>query len=179
MGRIFGLTIFLFGLVIVVFLYRELAPFWSKDKNGMIYYLWKQDIEKLLLYQKIPKEWQNIKTIEYIPLSDSAKTLLEKVKAPIRTHTDGEYTLQIGVDDWQDKEYLNLLVQYHLIDSKTGNTVWELDRNLKVKAETALQNTSVSGTPQPDVSPSASPKPQAPRQSNPSRKRPSPSRTHR
>lgn len=158
-------------------MYQDLAPFWFHNKNGIIYHLWKQDIEKLVLHKKIPREWGEIKTIEYVPLSESSRELLEKVKAPIRTHEKGKYHLQIKVDDWQDKEFLNLLIQYHLIDIPTGNTVWELDRNLKANVGTVSQNKSVSETPRPVESPSVSPTPQASHRSNRGSKKPLPSRT--
>ena len=130
MARIFGLVVILFGAVIVSALYNDIVPFITNDKNGMFYALWKQDVEKLIVAKKIPKEFGEIEKIEYLPLTDNTKELLKKVRAPIRINPKGKFTLQITLDDWKDDKGHGYLIQYNLVDSQTKNNIWELGRTL-------------------------------------------------
>lgn len=160
MARFFGFLILFFGLLMVYAVYSDLVPFWTGDRDKMIYVLWKQDIEKLSMFQRIPRPWGEIKEVEYIPQSASTKILLTKIKAPIHTETKGKYKLQIKLDDFNDQGNYTLLVQYHLVELESGNTIWELDRDITLPAKTVSQNRSGSNPPLPASSPSGSPEPQ-------------------
>ncbi len=158
MGRLFSLTIFIFGLLIVVALYKDIIPFYSGDKNAMFYSLWKQDLEKLMEYKKLPYEFGEIEKIEYFPLSDNTRVLLEKIKAPIKVNPKGKFTLQITFDDWHDEKGHGYLIQYNLLNSSTKNNIWELGRTLSFDATPKIvsQNKKESHQPPPAVSPSKS-----------------------
>lgn len=130
MGRIFGLVVILFGIIIVSATYKDIIPFVIKDYDGMFYALWKQDLEKLMINKKLPLEFGQIEKIEYIPLTEDTKHLLEKIRAPIKTNPKGKFTLQITLDDWKDEKGHGYLIQYNLMDSQTKNNIWELGRTL-------------------------------------------------
>lgn len=141
MIKIIGACIFLFGLVAVVATYDDLTPFWFDDRNEKIETLWKQDLELLLRNNALPKQWVEVSEIKFFPLSEGTKRLIQDVKLPFREHKEGDYLLEISLDDWDDKsengaesgtEY-GIMVQYNLINKKSGNTIWELGRTLIVK----------------------------------------------
>lgn len=138
MSKIFGITVLLFGLLVVIATYEDVSP-WLFDQTQaeQIQSHWKQDIELLVRYKSLPKEWTQVTEIQYFPLTDSAKDLLKKIRPPLGNHKDGNYRMEVTIDDWVDKENGNsnygLMIQYQIFDKVSQNLVWELGRTLTLK----------------------------------------------
>lgn len=128
--KIIGLAVFIFGLVAVLATYDDLTPFWFNKKNEKIETLWKQDLELLVRTGSLPKQWTQISEIRLFPLSESTKKLVKEIKMPFRQHPEGDYLLEISLDDWQENQDYGIVVQYNLINKTTGNTIWELGRTI-------------------------------------------------
>jgi hypothetical protein len=130
MNKIFGITILFFGLLAVIMTYQEATSGWyDKTQSEEIEILWKQDTERLVRNQSLPKEWIQVSEIKYFPLTDSVKELLKKIHPPLATHL-GNYRMEVTIDDWKDGSDYGLMIQYQMFDIASDNLVWELGRTL-------------------------------------------------
>lgn len=134
MNKIFGITILFFGLLAVLMTYKDVTPFWfDENLSGQIETLWKQDLELLVRNRSLPKEWVKVSEIKYFPLTDSVKELLTKITPPLSTHEDGDYRMEVTIDDWKDDEDYGLMIQYQMFDIPSENLVWELGRTIIIQ----------------------------------------------
>jgi hypothetical protein len=147
MTKIFGLVIFIFGLLAVYATYNDILPFWFANKPEQIRALWKQDMELLIKTDKLPKEWGQIREIKLQPLTATTAKLIKEIQPPIApTKKDGNYRLEISLDDWKEKSEYGLMLQYQLFDLKTQNLIWELDRTLLMNEHHAVSQSPSQST---------------------------------
>lgn len=139
MKKLFGFSILIIGLVIgskVVFDYYSflVAPIEHK-----FYTLWAKDMELLESEKKLPIGWSEITDIKYHLLTENVKKW-KGIKAPISIKKDGTHRLEVTITDWIDKMEAGIVVQYHLIDKKSGDMVAEFGRTF------VLENSTVKTT---------------------------------
>lgn len=90
--------------------------------------LWKNDIRKLKKAQKLHPGWKNIAEIESFAGTDPAKKWLKEIQIPIATQVNGDHKLEVLLLSWEDEGKIGAVIQYNLVDKKSGNMVWELGR---------------------------------------------------
>lgn len=140
MRKIVGLIISVVGILFIFTTYSDLFHFWLGDQPQQIHAIWVQDIEKLKSSKSLPKSWEQIKEVQYFPTSRGAKKLLQEIDPPLQpTNKDGNFRLEVSLDDWKEKGERGLMIQYQLIDLKTQNLVWELGRTLIFKSEASSE----------------------------------------
>jgi hypothetical protein len=94
------------------------------EKKFMI--AWRRDIKHMGDARSLPKGFNDLKAVEFISTSGKLKQMIKKYPmSEFQTHKDGHYTLEILLDQLKGG---GLMMQYDLVDVRTGNTVWERGR---------------------------------------------------
>ncbi len=135
MIKLVGLSVFIFGAIIAYSTLDDLTPYWFHQTNKQIENLWQQDMEQLIKSGKLPPQWRGISEIKIEPLNEDSKKILSEIHPPLVTKPEGNFKLEVSVDSWTDNNKIALVVQYHLIDKKTNNLVWELGRTIETSAD--------------------------------------------
>ncbi|NJL24287.1 MAG: hypothetical protein HC902_03315 [Calothrix sp. SM1_5_4] len=106
--------------------------FWS-SRNAPLYRKfersWRADVNLLEASRKLPAAWFDVKEIELTPGTPETKAWLQRMQIPLQVKkTDGNHKLEILVVAWEEEGKRGALVQYHLVNIESGNTVWGLGR---------------------------------------------------
>ena len=99
--------------------------------------LWSEDIQQLQAEQKLPVEINDLKILAIQPLNQEAKNILEVIQPPFLSQTDGQFTLEILMDVWEEEGQKGVFLQYDLI-APDGNTLWELSRTILLPESSSL-----------------------------------------
>ena len=131
--------------------------------------LWEKDIELLAEKNKLPSGWKQIKEVALIGGTARAKSWLKQIGSPITLNSAGDHRLEILLLNWEDEGKEGAIVQYNLIDLKSGNMIWELGRTFTLKQAPPSSNliaaepsakaetNPASGSSKPSPEPSSSP----------------------
>jgi hypothetical protein len=105
--------------------------FWS-SRNAPLYKRferqWKEDVEQLENSKKLPPAWFDVRDLEIYGGTPESKDWLGRIQVPLRTRAEGKHKLEVLVVAWEEDGKRGTLVQYNLVDLKTGNNIWELGR---------------------------------------------------
>lgn len=105
--------------------------FWSQ-RNAPLYRhferQWSEDVEHLESSKKLPSPWFDVKDLEVIGGTPESKDWLKHIQIPIKTHKEGHFKMEVLVVAWEEDGKRGTLVQYNVVDLKSGNNVWELGR---------------------------------------------------
>ena len=93
---------------------------------------WENDLKYCADYGLLSKKWNNIKRVEFYPLSDTTKDLIKYYRPTIPKNPIGLMKLEVTMDDWTDAEGHFISLTYNLVDMNSNNTVWELGRTLQI-----------------------------------------------
>lgn len=107
---------------------------------------WNEDLRNLEHAKKLPKEWSEIREIEFNgdnswPTQDWLAKIREQKPKPdsegthkpaIRPNAKGHFKLEVFLIHWIEDYRYGAVLQYHLVDLTTNNTVWELDRTYRL-----------------------------------------------
>lgn len=99
------------------------APLYKKFERQ-----WRDDVKLLEASQRLPKPWFNVKDLEIIGGTPETKDWLKRIDIPLQTKLDGQFHLEVLVVAWEEDGKRGALVQYNLVDIKSGNNIWELGR---------------------------------------------------
>ncbi len=92
---------------------------------------WATDVRLLEESGKLPKGWFDVREIELIGGTPETKTWLSRIEVPLRAkNPDGHHKLEVLVVIWEEEGTRGALVQYNLVNLKTGNMIFELGRTL-------------------------------------------------
>jgi hypothetical protein len=91
---------------------------------------WRDDVEQLEASKKLPPGWFDVKDIEVYGGSPETKDWLKQIQVPLSTKKDGHFKLDVLVVAWEEEGKRGTMVQYDLVDLKSGNNIWELGRTL-------------------------------------------------
>jgi hypothetical protein len=116
-------------LVLVAFLKLS---FWLAPPEEKFSRAWKEDIQLLEKSGKLPKEWQSIKAVEMTGDNSPVQNWLPGLVAPIKKNPEGNYQLNVFLIHWLEDNRYGVVIQYHLVDLNTKNTIWEIGRTLKL-----------------------------------------------
>ena len=92
--------------------------------------IWARDLEKLQKTKHLPSGFFEIREVKMIFPAEKAKIFFAKIKNPdlIKSSTAGRFILEIFIDAIDAAQGGGIMMQYDLIEIKSGNTVWELGR---------------------------------------------------
>lgn len=98
--------------------------FWAspEKKFSMI---WQNDLERLQKAKALHGGFQKLKTVKVVTPSEKLRRLAGQNPGNLKTNPQGEYELEIFMDEMTGG---GVVIQYDLVNLKTGNTVWELGR---------------------------------------------------
>ena len=91
---------------------------------------WKHDFDLLENAKQLPEGFKRLRSIKVTSTSPKIKDLAQKLTGFIPTNSSGEFDLEIFFDPMT--EHKGILVQYDLVDVKSGNTVFEISRTLPI-----------------------------------------------
>lgn len=131
-SKIFGTLLVLFGILVASFTYRYVAAKYLGNTSERLSLAWTSDLEVLAQSKKLPAGWLDLKEVEYTPLSPEAGKWLETVKPRFPTKSEGQFKLEVMIDDWAIDGKSGAMIQYSLVELASGNTVWELGRTLEL-----------------------------------------------
>jgi hypothetical protein len=87
-----------------------------------------EDFKKLAKENQLPKEWENIATVEYNMRSTLASALLGPERPHVQRIKDGKYFLEVEVIDIPDEINPGIILQTSLFDIKSKNKIFEIGR---------------------------------------------------
>lgn len=93
---------------------------------------WRADLALLKQSGHFPKAWENLSDAEFSSTEATVQDWFKATSLPFMLKKNGGYKLQILAVHYIDKNRYGVMIQYNWIDLKTGNTVGELARTLKL-----------------------------------------------
>lgn len=148
MQKKFGLFLLATATLAVVFSGYSLRHlnYYLKQPFEKLIITWSEDVKNLERSKSLPKEWSDIKEFEIkgdnswptqdwitqIKKKDTRKTTNTVLIPPIKLNSSGRFKLEIFLIHWIEGYRYGAIVQYHLVEIATKNTVWELDRTYKM-----------------------------------------------
>lgn len=94
----------------------------------MLAELWRKDIERLHSAHILPKELSNLREIEWIAPDPLAQYWSKNTELPFTPRPDGRFKLELLILSQTDDGQMIAVIQHHLIDLNSGNSIWELGR---------------------------------------------------
>ena len=144
MGKKIGLILLLASLVAIVWIaYVQLGvSYYTKPPYSKLIASWTDDVHNLEKMKKLPKEWSEIRELDIKgdnswPIQDWLGKIRDQKpkpgseslqKPPIKLNPKGRYKLEVFLIHWIEGYRYGAVIQYHLVDLATTNTIWELDR---------------------------------------------------
>jgi hypothetical protein len=93
----------------------------------------REDLQLLKKTKTFPaKEWMNISQVEISSDASPVQDWISKDSLVITKKPDGDFKLNVFATLWLDENRYGAIIQYDLVDLKTKNTVWELNRTYKL-----------------------------------------------
>ena len=86
------------------------------------------DFNQLKKDNQLPKEWNEIATVEYNMHSTLASALLGSQRPRMQRIKDGKYFLEVEVIDMPDEVNPGIILQTSLFDIKSKNKIYEIGR---------------------------------------------------
>lgn len=108
------------------------ADYWILSPKEKFIRSWQEDLALLKKSGKIPAGFDHIREIEVRSDNSPARDWLDDLKRKIPTEPTGTYKLSVMVIHWIEENRYGAIIQYNLVDTKSGNTVWELSRTFKL-----------------------------------------------
>lgn len=90
--------------------------------------LWQEDLVNLTHAHKLPHGWTSIRDVVVYSGTEKAKAWAKDIKIPVIKNPSGSYRLEVLLLSWEDGATTGAIVQYNLIELKSGEMVWELGR---------------------------------------------------
>ncbi len=126
---IYGLAVLIMTAFAVT---RADVAFWLAPPHKKFALATRTDFNLLMKNHYLPPSWSNIRTIEISSDASHVQDWLGPEAFDVKKKADGEFALKVFVSEWIDGYRYGALVQYDLINLKTKNTVWELNRTYKL-----------------------------------------------
>lgn len=87
-----------------------------------------KDLDLLRESGNLPKEFDSLAKMEVYGGTDQAKIWVNSLRLPFKLKEGGTHNLEVLVVDWEEGPKDGVMVQYNLVEKKSGNMVWELGR---------------------------------------------------
>jgi hypothetical protein len=135
--KLFGFLGVLFlagiGLHFSNFESASLSSVSSSSSSAKLFKEWNRDLTQLKAKKQLPSGFDSIKEIRYTPMSKMSAQWISGTRIPISLNHEGKYRLSVEVDHWVEKQKAAAIINYQLIDIKSGNTVWEFGRTYPIR----------------------------------------------
>ncbi len=134
MRKGFGFLLVLLSFVIlggVAAIYFKADYFLLSPKEKFIE-SFQNDIALLKKSGTLPEAYSHIREVEIKSDNSPARDWLDDLKRKIPRDQNGTYKLSVMVIHWIEANRYGAIVQYNLVDLKSGNTVWEFSRTFKL-----------------------------------------------
>jgi hypothetical protein len=86
---------------------------------------WDEDLKHLDKAHLLPQGFKGLKKIDLTSSSTRLRDAFKKYPLDLSYNPNGKYSLEIFADEIEGG---GVVIQYDLIEIKSGNTVWELGR---------------------------------------------------
>ncbi len=129
-------VVFLFAAIsLIVYTISIVGKNFRFSSTQRLELLWKEDIQNLAKAQKLPQSWRDIRAVERTaPSTDKrASRWTHEVAVPVKVNPNGNYKLDVLFVSQDESPHLKALMQMNIVDIKSGNTIWELDRTYDLK----------------------------------------------
>lgn len=132
MRKGFGLLLLIISLIVIggVFAVATKADYWLLSPKDKFLQRWQQDTALLRKSKSLPPGWDHVRSVDVRSDNSPAANWVESLKSRIPTDPTGTYQMNVMIIHWIEGNKYGAIVQYTLIDTKTGNTVWEISRTL-------------------------------------------------
>lgn len=107
--------------------------FTESSPQKKLEYFWHRDTKTLLKNKKLPKAWNDIKEIDFFGGTKEEKNWIQSIKSPVPINKKGQHKMEILLLTWKDGERFGAIIQYDIINIKSGNLLWELGRTYILK----------------------------------------------
>lgn len=92
---------------------------------------WAEDVKLLESSKNLPQGWFDVKEVEVFGGTPETKAVLRKIKIPVGVKKEnGDHKLEVLVVVWEEEGKRGALIQYNLVNLKTGNMIKEIGRTL-------------------------------------------------
>jgi hypothetical protein len=108
------------------------ADYWILSPREKFLRSWQEDVLLLQKSNKLPQGWSHIRTVEVKSDNSPARDWVDDLKKRVPTDPTGTYKLSVMAIHWIEENRYGAIIQYNLVDTKSGNTVWELSRTFKL-----------------------------------------------
>jgi hypothetical protein len=106
--------------------------FWLSTPAEKMATTWTEDIRLLERSGKLPKEWSQIREVSIRADNSTIQDWLRELHPPIKKDPKGRFRLDVFLVFWIEGIRYGTVVQYHLVDLQTENTVWEDGRTFRL-----------------------------------------------
>ena len=124
------------GLIIicaVVFmLYTLKINFWLATPAEKMAMTWSEDLKLLENSRKLPPQWKDIREVSVKADNSEIQNWLKDLHPDIPMVKNGNYRLEVFLVFLIEGYRYGAVAQYHLVDLRTNNTVWEDGRTFKL-----------------------------------------------
>ena len=130
----FGFLLIIAGLLLVGAVAATVfkADYWILSPREKFLRSWEEDIALLRKSQKLPPGWDHIRLVEVKSDNSPARDWVDDLKKRVPTDPTGTYKLSVMTIHWLEENRYGAIVQYNIVDLKSGNTIWELSRTFKL-----------------------------------------------
>jgi len=128
--KIIGQFSLLAAISLVIYVLAQIGLSYRAESAQVLERLWQNDFQNLKVNSALPSYWSNIRIVEKTAAQGDvlAEVWTKSVAPPITVNPDGTYKLEILFLSQVDGPQKRAVIQHHIVDISTGNTVWELGR---------------------------------------------------
>ncbi len=143
----------------------DLSLFTAASPEKKFMTAWQADITRLDSAHSLPNGFKDLKKVGFTCSSERLKKAFDKYPLTLERNPQGKFNLEIFADEVEGG---SVVVQYDLVDVKSGNTVWELGRTFpqtleaksnEARSNEAKSNEAKSAVPKPVPAQASSPAP--------------------
>lgn len=129
-----GIALIVFStlLVAVALAHYFRLSYWMAPPAEKMAIAWADDMRLLENSKKLPKQWSEIREVAVRADTSVIQDWLKNLTPPINRNPNGNYKLETFLVFWIDGYRYGTVVQYHLVDLRNQNTVWEDGRTFKL-----------------------------------------------
>lgn len=124
----FAVTLILSSMAGALFIGLKVIQYQSMSPVERLNLDWANDLKTLSHQNLLPKEWAQISEIKIEAGTDKAKAWVPHLNIPINKRDSGGYRLEVLLISWKEGTKGGALIQYHLVNKESNNTIWELGR---------------------------------------------------
>lgn len=123
--------LFIFTLAAGAALYFDL-PYWILPPEQKFARAWREDLLLLEQSKHFPEAWKSLNEVKFSSPDGLVEEWFKQTKSPFVTDNQARYRLEILALHQINGYRYGVMLQYNWVDVKTGDTVGELGRTLRL-----------------------------------------------